>query len=67
MKKVAFVLLGLFLVAMALAAITSAAKHHGDPIELLIAAAFGFGAWRSFRAVRRLTPRPEPKPRPWEH
>lgn len=60
MKKIAFALLGLFLAAMALTAVS-----HGV-FGIAFGIAFGAGAWRSFKAVRRLTPRTEPAPRPWE-
>ena len=68
MKKFTFVLLGLFAAAMTLAAITHSAKNHGDWIDLLIAAAFAYGAFTAFRKVGRLTPRSESagKDRPWQ-
>lgn len=71
MKKFAFVLLGLFLAAMAVTAAVSALRHHGDWIEFIIAFGFTCGAGRSFQAARRIPstrpPRtPTPDSRPWE-
>jgi hypothetical protein len=62
MKKFALVLLGLFLAGMALTAVF----HGGGILGIAFGIAFTAGAWRSFRAVRRLTPPASTKPRPWE-
>lgn len=62
MKKFAFVLLGLFLAAMA---VTAAA--HADPFGIAFGIAFAAGSWRSFKAAGRLAPAPKgPERRPWK-
>jgi hypothetical protein len=70
-KKTLFVILGIFFAAMAIAAVTSAARHHGDWIELIIAIGFVCLAGRTFQAARRTpykhAPRTtSPDRRPWE-
>lgn len=77
MKKVAFVLLGL--VASLATVVTATWAVKGDNLfAYAIPAGFGYGAYCAFRKVGRLasappkrpvevTPRTEPKPRPWEH
>lgn len=63
MKKFAFVLLGLFLAAMA---VTAAA--HASLLDVALGIAFAAGSWRSFKAAGRLAPAPkESERRPWEH
>lgn len=68
MKKFAFVLLGLFATGMVLAAIAHSANNHGDWIDLIVAAAFAYGAFAAFRKVGRLTPRSASagRDRPWQ-
>jgi hypothetical protein len=63
-KKLALVLFGLFLAAMAVTVFV-----HGDPVTMLVGVALAIWSGVVFRKVWRMrAPAPDPgKPRPWEN
>jgi hypothetical protein len=63
-KKLALVLLGLFLAAMAVTVFA-----HGDPVTMLIGVALAIWSGAVFRKVWRMraTATDAGKPRPWEN